>query len=290
MRHAPAVLSGNNGDATAAFARRRRAEILRRLLIVLITFLWFAPILWIILTAFKARPDVYQMSVFFTPTLQNFVAAFEAPYVLGDRLLNSVLVTLGTLLIAIPASTAAAYAFSRYRFPGGALWPLGLLSTQFLPPVIIIIPLFIVFIHLKMLDTRAALIIANLSFVIPYATWMIKGFIDALPLDMEEAGQIDGASRLRVLWDIVVPVAIPGIATATIFSFVVSWNEFFYALVLSRDAAITMPVALMGVRTDQGIVWEVMAAMGLVIVAPMLLIARFIQKFFVKGLTSGAVR
>ena len=290
MSTVPVVASGREGGSAAAFARRHRAETLRRVLIVLITFLWFAPILWIVLTAFKARPDVYQMSVLFTPTLQNFVAAFEAPYVLGDRLLNSVLVTLGTLVIAIPVSTAAAYAFSRFRFPGGALWPLGLLSTQFLPPVIIIIPLFIVFINLRMLDTRAALIIANLSFVIPYATWMIKGFIDALPLDMEEAGQIDGASRLRVLWDIVVPVALPGIATATIFSFVVSWNEFFYALVLTRDTAITMPVALMGVRTDQGIVWEVMAAMGLVIVAPMLLIARFIQKFFVKGLTSGAVR
>ena len=275
---------------TTAAGRRRRADALRRAAIVVISLLWFAPILWIVLTAFKDRPDVYQMSVFFKPTLQNFVAAFQPPYVLGERLLNSVLVTLGTLVVAIPVSTAAAYALSRYRFPGGGLWPLGLLSTQFLPPVIIIIPLFIVFIHLQMLDTRAALIVANLSFVIPYATWMIKGFIDALPPDMEEAGQIDGASRLRVIWDIVVPVAMPGIATAAIFSFVVAWNEFFYALVLTRTEAITMPVALMSVRTDQGIVWEVMAAMGLVIVAPMLLIARFIQQFFVKGLTSGAVR
>lgn len=270
--------------------QRQRAAIIRRLLILVITFLWFAPILWILLTAFKARPDVYSMSLLFMPTVENFVAAFQAPYFLGDRLLNSVLVTVGTLLIAIPTSTAAAYALARFKFPGGALWPLGLLSTQFLPPVIIIIPLFIVFIQLRMLDTVAALIVANLSFVIPYATWMIKGFIDALPADMEEAGQVDGASRLRVLWDIVVPVAIPGIATATIFSFVVAWNEFFYALVLTRDSALTMPVALMSVRTDQGIVWEVMAAMGLVIVAPMLFIARFIQKFFVNGLTSGAVR
>ena len=288
MSRLPAVAPRSGGPK--ALVRRRRVETLRRMLIVLITFLWFAPILWIVLTAFKDRPDVYSMSVIFLPTLQNFISAFNAPYLLGDRLLNSVVVTLGTLVIAIPASTAAAYAFSRFRFPGGAAWPLGLLSTQFLPPVIIIIPLFIVFINLHMLDTRAALIVANLSFVIPYATWMIKGFIDALPQDMEEAGQIDGASRLRVLWDVVVPVAIPGIATAAIFSFVVSWNEFFYALVLTRNSAITMPVALMSVRTDQGIVWEVMAAMGLVIVAPMLLIARFIQKFFVKGLTSGAVR
>lgn len=290
MNHPRVTVSGKSSGNKKAAQRQRRVEATRIVLIVLVTLLWFAPILWIMLTAFKSRPDVYSMSVLFTPTLENFVVAFEVPYLLGDRLLNSILVTLGTLVIAIPASTAAAYALSRFRFPGGVIWPLGLLSTQFLPPVIIIIPLFIVFIHLQILDTRTALIIANLSFVIPYATWMIKGFIDALPLDMEEAGQIDGASRMRVIWDIVVPVTIPGIATATIFSFVVSWNEFFYALVLTRDAAVTMPVALMGVRTDQGIAWEIMAAMGLVIVAPMLLIARYIQKFFVKGLTSGAVR
>ena len=121
----------------AGAARRRRGEALRQAAIVVITFLWFAPILWIVLTAFKDRPDVYQMSVLFKPTLQNFAAAFQPPYVLGERLLNSVLVTLGTLVIAIPVATAAAYAFSRYRFPGGGLWPLGLLSTQFLPPVLV---------------------------------------------------------------------------------------------------------------------------------------------------------
>ena len=162
MNRAAAIATGNDGGKQRAAARKRRAEAFRIVSIVLITFLWFAPILWIALTAFKSRPDVYSMSVLFTPTLENFVAAFGAPYVLGDRLLNSILVTLGTLAVAIPASTAAAYALSRFRFPGGAIWPLGLLSTQFLPPVIIIIPLFIVFIKLRMLDTRAALIIANL--------------------------------------------------------------------------------------------------------------------------------
>jgi multiple sugar transport system permease protein len=199
-------------------------------------------------------------------------------------------VTAGTLAITLPVSTAAAYAFSRYRFPGGQAWPLILLATQFLPPVIIVIPLFVVFKNLDLLDTRLSLMIVNLSFIVPYATWMIKGFFDALPPDMEEAAMIDGASRLRAIWEVVVPVALPGIAAAAIFSFVVSWNEFFFALVLTRDHAVTLPVALMSARTEQGDAWDIMASMGLFIIAPMLLISRFVQRYFVKGLVSGAVR
>jgi multiple sugar transport system permease protein len=150
-------------------------------------------------------------------------------------------------------ATAAAYAFSRFRFPGGSAWSLGVLATQFIPPVIVIIPLFVAFRWAGLLDTRLALIIANMSFVVPYAIWMIKGFIDAIPTDMEEAAQI-------------------------------------YALVLSRQDATTLQVGLMGARTERGDAWEIMAAMGLVIILPMLVLSRLVQKYFVKGLVSGSVR
>ena len=244
-------------------ARRRRGQHgLRNAAIVLITVVWVLPVLWIMATAFKPPSEAAGLALWFAPTLA----------------------------IAIPVSTAAAYAFSRFRFPGGSAAPLVLLATQFLPPVIIVIPLFVVFRNLGMLDTRLALVVANLSFVVPYATWMIKGFFDGLPVDMEEAAQIDGASRLMALWSVVVPVAVPGIATAAIFSFVVSWNEFFYALVLTRDHAVTLPVALMSARSEQGDAWEIMATMGLFIIAPMLVISRYVQRYFVAGLVSGAVR
>jgi len=270
--------------------RRQGSSPWRTALIVLVVAVWLAPVAWIFATAFKAPRDVLTLKLFFTPTLHNFAVAFGNPYFLGERLMNSAIVTVATLVIALPISTAAAYAFSRFRFPGGAIWPLGVLATQFLPPVIIIIPLFIVFRSLNLLDTRSALVIANMSFVVPYATWMIKGFIDGLPIDMEEAAQIDGSSRLRAIWDVVVPLVLPGIATAAVFCFVVSWNEFFYALVLTRQDAVTLPVSLMSTRTDQGDAWEVMATMGLVIMAPMLVISRLMQRFFVKGITSGGVR
>jgi multiple sugar transport system permease protein len=285
-----ASLANTTRAEHAGAQRDRRKRWARAIAITAITAIWVLPVLWIMATAFKPRADVFALAVAFKPTLANLFTSFGTPYLLGSRLVNSLLVTAGTLAIAMPVSTLAAYAFSRFRFPGGNAAPLVLLGTQFLPPVIIVIPLFVVFRQLHLLDTRTALIVANLSFVVPYATWMIKGFFDALPLDMEEAAQIDGASRLMAMWSVVVPVAIPGIATAAIFSFVVSWNEFFYALVLTRDQAVTLPVALMSARTEQGDAWEIMATIGLFIIAPMLLISRFVQRYFSAGLVSGAVR
>lgn len=278
--------------APARVRRRQRtgSSRIRTALILAVAFVWLSPVAWIIATAFKSLRDVLSLKLLFAPTLHNFAVAFGNPFFLGERLTNSIVVTVATLVITLPVSTAAAYAFSRFRFPGGNAWPLGVLATQFLPSVIIIIPLFVAFRTMGLIDTRAALVIANMSFVVPYATWMVKGFIDALPLDMEEAAQMDGSSRLRAIWDVVVPLVLPGIATAATFCFVVSWNEFFYALVLTRQEAVTLPVALTSTRTDQGDAWEVMATMGLVIMAPMLVISRLMQRYFVKGITTGGVR
>ena len=273
--------------------RRRRGTVLKGLrvfAILALSLLWLAPIAWIVATAFKSPVDVLSLDIFFTPTLENFRRAFGPNYMLGDRLWNSTIVTLGTLIVAIPVSTAAAYAFSRFRFPGGAIWPLGLLATQFVPAVMVIIPLFILFRSAGILDTPLALIGVNLSIVIPYAIWMIKGFVDALPLDMEEAAMTDGSSRFRAMIYVVVPVAMPGIVTATIFCFVVTWNEFFFALILTQNDSVTLPVSLMSARTDRGDAWEIMAVIGLTIMVPMMLISRLVQRHFLKGLTTGAVR
>lgn len=269
---------------------RRTGGVLKLAGILFVAALWLLPVLWISATAFKAPVDVLSLDVWFTPTMDNVMKAFGPNYQLGSRIWNSVVVTVGTLIIAIPTSTAAAYAFSRFRYPGGAAWPLGLLATQFVPAVMVIIPLFITFRSMGLLDTKLALVFINLSIIIPYAIWMIKGFIDALPLDMEEAAMIDGASRLRALVDVVVPVAMPGIMTATIFCFVVTWNEFFFALILTSDDAVTLPVSLMSARTDKGDEWEVMAVIGLTIMVPMMLISRLVQRHFLKGLTAGAVK
>ena len=141
-----------------------------------------------------------------------------------------------------------------------------------------------------MLDTRTALVLVNLSIVLPYAVWMIKGFIDAVPMEIEESAMVDGAPRSRVIWEIVVPTALPGIITAAVFSFTLTWNEFLFALIIGKQDALTLPIGLIGFRTERGDLWELMAAGGVLITAPMFLISLLVQKQFIGSLTAGSVR
>jgi ABC-type glycerol-3-phosphate transport system permease component len=144
--------------------------------------------------------------------------------------------------------------------------------------------------ELGLLDTRSALILINLSIVLPYAIWMIKGFIDAVPIEIEESALVDGAPRWRVLLEIVVPAAIPGIITAAIFSFTLTWNEFLFALILTKQDALTLPIGLIGFRTDRGDLWELMAAGGILITAPMFILSLMVHRQFIGSLTAGSVR
>ena len=129
-----------------------------------------------------------------------------------------------------------------------------------------------------------------MSIVLPYAVWMMKGFIDAVPLEIEESAMVDGAHRARVIWEIVVPAALPGIITAAVFSFTLTWNEFLFALIISKQDALTLPIGLIGFRTERGDLWELMAAGGILITAPMFILSLLVQKQFIQSLTAGSVR
>ena len=143
---------------------------------------------------------------------------------------------------------------------------------------------------LGLLDTRIALIIVNLAIVTPFVILMIKGFIDAIPVDSEEAAMIDWASRLRVIRDIVLPMAAPGILTSSIFCFILTWNEFLFSLILTRRDAVTLPVGLVSFRTERGDLWELMSAAGVMITVPIFIMAMIIQKHFTRGMTAGAIK
>lgn len=250
------------------------------------------PILWMMLTAFKLPRDVYSLdsALVFTPTLDNLITIFAHPWNLGQKALNSVLVAGGTVLLAVPMATLAAYAFSRLEFRFKQTLFLIVIASQFIPGAVVVLPYFLMFKELGMLDTRSALVLINLSIVLPYAIWMIKGFIDAVPLEMEESAMVDGAARARVLWEIVVPVALPGIITAAVFSFTLTWNEFLFALILGKQDALTLPLGLIGFRTERGDLWELMAAGGLLITAPMFILSLLVHRQFIGSLTAGAVR
>jgi multiple sugar transport system permease protein len=248
------------------------------------------PIFWIAVTAFKLPRDVYEVSVLFTPTIDNFFAIFGRPWHLGWRLWNSLIVSLVTVAIAIPLAALAAYGFSRFAY----VWKRGLffliLATQFIPAVVIVLPFYLMFRDLGLLDSRTALIIVNLAIVTPFAVWMLKGFFDAVPIECDEAALIDGASHMRILWSVVAPMALPGIIVASVFSFILAWNEFIFALILSRSNAVTLQIGIINFRTERGDIWELMAASGFIITIPAFIAALAIQKHFAGGLNSGAVK
>ena len=271
-------------------SKNKFLDFLQILVILLTAVFILVPIYWIVSGAFKQQVDIFQLKLLFTPTLENFEIIFRSPYNLFDKLVNSTLVALSTILIAIPIATMAAYSFSRFRMKGERLMFVTILATQFVPAVVIVLPFFILFRDLGILDTRLALVLVNLSLVMPFAIWMIKGFIDSIPLDSEEAALVDGSSRFQVILNVTLPMALPGVITAGIFCFILAWNEFLFALIITTNKAVTLPVGLSLFHAEEGVLWHLISAAGIMIMLPMFVLATLIQKHFVQGMTMGAVR
>ena len=271
-------------------SKNKFLDFLQFLVILLTAVFILVPIYWIVSGAFKHQVDIFQLKLLFTPTLENFEIIFRSPYNLFDKLVNSTLVALSTIMIAIPIATMAAYSFSRFRMKGERLMFVTILATQFVPAVVIVLPFFILFRDLGILDTRLALVLVNLSLVMPFAIWMIKGFIDSIPLDSEEAALVDGSSRFQVILNVTLPMALPGVITAGIFCFILAWNEFLFALIITTNKAVTLPVGLSLFHAEEGVLWHLISAAGIMIMLPMFVLATLIQKHFVQGMTMGAVR
>ena len=273
-------------------ARRKRVmlQILENGVLLLVAIVILFPIVWMVMTSFKPPVEVYKYTFLFTPTLENFREVFGARWQIGFKVANSLVVAVGTVLIAIPMAVCAAYAFSRMQFGFKRAMFQWILLTQFIPAVVIVLPFYIMFRNFGLLDTYLALIIVDLAIVLPYAVWTIKGFIDAIPQETEEAALVDGATRAQLIWDIVVPMARPGILTAAIFCFILTWNEFLFALILTRTKVVPLSVGIISFRMERGDLWELIAATGIIITLPMLFFALAIQRHFIKGMNLGAVR
>ena len=271
-------------------ARKQINDFMQFFLILSAAVFIMIPIYWIISGAFKQQVDIFQLKLLFTPTLENFKIIFKSPYNLSDKLFNSTVVAFSTVVVAIPLATIAAYSFSRFRLTGERIMFVMILSTQFVPAVVIVLPFFILFRDLGILDTKLSLVLVNLSLIMPFAIWMIKGFIDGIPLDTEEAALVDGSNRIQVIKNVVLPMALPGVITAAIFCFILAWNEFLFAVIITTNKAVTMPVGLSMFHAEEGVLWHLISAAGIMIMLPMFVLATLIQKHFVQGMTMGAVR
>ena len=294
---------------TSSF-RRNSAKLLETAALLLIIAFILLPIFWLAITAIKPQEKAYTTDLIFRPTIDNFRIIFSDESVLinegTDRergevgrnmfpnVINSVVVSGATILVAIPLATIAAYAFSRYLFLGNRVLLIWILTTQFIPAIVVAIPFFALFRTVQVFDSpllgsRLGLIIVNMSIVLPYTIWMIKGFVDALPSEIEEAAYVDGCNDFQVLFFISLPLIRPGILVASVFAFIMSWNEFLFALIIGREMR-TMQVALMTTSGARGVMWEQMAAAGMVVMIPIFFLAMFIRKNVVYGLTMGAVK
>lgn len=290
MATAQASLPAMSARRLRARRKRMAGRLLERLALAAAFVAIVFPIAWMVLTAFKSPGDIYQLNLTFTPTLDNFREVFSERWEVGAKVLNSLIIAVVTVAVAIPIAVCAAYAFSRLSFPLKRTMFQWILLTQFIPAVVIVLPFYLMFRSAGLLDTYLALIIVDLAIVLPYAVWTIKGFIDAVPVEAEEAALIDGATRARMIRDIVVPMARPGILTAAIFCFIITWNEFLFALILTRTKVVPLSVGLIGFRLERGDLWELIAATGIIITIPMFFFALMIQRHFTKGMNLGAVR
>jgi len=203
---------------------------------------------------------------------------------------NSTIVVSLTTLISLALGTLAAYGLARFQFPRREDIAFWILSLRMLPPMAVVIPFFLLGRFIGLLDTHILLIIVDLSFNIPFTVWMMRGFIEEIPQEVEEAAWIDGCSRIQGLFRVVFPLILPGIAATAIFCVIQSWNEFALAFFLTSFNARTVPTTVTFFLSVLGVIWGEMAAVGVVATAPVLLFALLVQKYLVRGLTLGALK
>jgi multiple sugar transport system permease protein len=265
------------------------------LLILLIIFLLFFlfPIYWIIISSFKNNVDIFAYPpkfLLFKPVLDNFKTIFQGdlslPKNIFHSLQTSVLSVLFSSILAIPAG----YAFARFRFRRKGLLSFWVLSLIVLPPVIVLLPWLRVFNILKIYDTLLGLVIIYSTFNIPFIIWLSQGFFKEIPREIEEAAEVDGSTKLGLLWRITLPLAMPGLSAVLILSTVFTWNEYLFAFILTGQRAMTGPVTLTNYISLHQIAWGQFSAGGVLIMLPPLIFVTIIQKYIIRGLTFGAIK
>jgi multiple sugar transport system permease protein len=266
-------------------------SVLLYILVIVAVFLSLAPILYLLITSFKPAKLTFSIPPVwvFTPTLSNYAEVISGGG-FYKYFMNSLIVALGTTLIALLLGSAAAYGFARFRFRGAFWLRMSVLIPQMLPPITIVVPLYILFNGVSLTDTRAALIISYLTFTIPLAVWMMIGFFDDIPIDLEESAMIDGGTRFQAIRLVVLPLVTPGMAATAILCFLYCWNEFLYAVILTGIDARTLPVTITSFMTNKAILWGRIAASGSMVLVPVLIFALLAQKYLVQGLSKGAVK
>jgi len=248
---------------------------------------FMVPFLWMLLGSFKTTVDFlsYPPTWLFQPTLDNYRQVF-ADNAFVRYLLNSLVVAAGATIVGLLLGIPAAYALARWRRTAMGIV---LLAARMAPGIAFLIPLFVLFLQLHLVGSYVSLIASHLIFTLPVTVWLTVGFIEAVPVEIEQSALVDGCSVPGVLVRIVVPLTAQGIAATSILSFIASWNNFLFALVLANEQTKTLPVAVLGYIGYTSIQWGTLMAASCIITMPVLVLALCVQKYIVRGLVAGAV-
>ena len=266
-------------------------------LIVLLAFA-VIPMLWMLSTSLKgqfaalSQPPQWVPS---NPTLQQYQTLLSPTGTVGPVFLryffNSILVSTTTTLLGVLVAVPAAYAFSRFKFPGRDLLFFAVLIRNMFPVVVFLIPLFILMRALHLINTYGSLILTYMTFSLPLSIWLLKGFYDNIPEELERAARIDGASRFKAFWLIIMPLSSPGIVATAIYAFIGAWNEYVYALTfLNSESLLTLPVGLQRFFTEYATNWPGLMAAAFIMSVPVVIMFMVLQKQFVRALTEGAIK
>jgi multiple sugar transport system permease protein len=260
--------------------------------LLLLALLWtVVPLGWMVLSSFKRPDDLVSQTptLFFAPTFQNYVGLFTGGNALGGYITNSILAAGISTLIAVTLGCLAGYGLSRSHFRGKDHVSFWIISTRMAPIAAVILPLYAVFRTLDLLNTTTGLIVAYLTFNLPFAIWIMNAFFADLPPALEEAAMVDGATKFGAFWRIALPLTAPGIVTTAILCLVFSWNDYAFAQSFSGPGSQTLPIAASQLITQTGINWGQLMAIGTIVVLPMVVVGLAVRRYLVKGLTLGAV-
>ncbi|HSV31447.1 MAG TPA: carbohydrate ABC transporter permease [Atribacteraceae bacterium] len=285
--------------------RRGVWKVIKPYVAIIVSLIYFSPVLWVFLTAFKPRTDIVSPvpRFIFAPTLDHFSRLFfrRVTTGTGEVLLeatpfvrffsNSIFLSLFSVALALALGTFAAYAISRFPMRNKGFLMFYILSNRMLPPIAVVVPLYLMYLTLGIMNTHIGMLLLYTAFSIPLAIWMMKSFFDDIPHEIEEAARVDGSSRFRAFYKTALPQVWAGIAATFIISLIFVWNEFLFALMLTGRETRTVPVALsITLRGERGVDWGLLAAVEGIYVIPAIILAFVAQGYLLRGLTFGTVR
>jgi ABC-type glycerol-3-phosphate transport system permease component len=257
-----------------------------------LTIAFLFPLVWIIGLSLKTRLQVFASPPLFLwwPTFENYAAVFGRADFL-QAFINSLVVSTGAVTLSLCVGVPAAYAFARFPFTGRSFLFFALLAMRMLPPIAVLVPMYVLFSKLGLTTTRFSVILAYTTFSLPLVVWIMRGFFEDLPRELEESAWVDGASRYGAFTHVVLPLIKPGLVAASILCLQLAWNDFLFAAVLTNNASRTLPVLMAAFSGgDTGVDWGGMTASGVLVILPVVIFSFAAQRHLVAGLSSGAVK